>query len=183
MQLNIGDKLIPCMIQTLSGNYEDLESLAAGKKAALYLMRDYACVLAQYELSLLAKDYEKIRMLDAQVLAVVQTGAPAAARAMRETELPFPVLCDAKGMIYRLYGAGIAENMQSLGNDATMTHIHQAKEAGFVHGEDEGNPLQLPAVVLFDENGIVHYTYFGKTGDDVPPVSVVADALKSIPKN
>jgi peroxiredoxin len=179
MQQKVGDSIISVKIQTTSGQNVDIQDLSKGKKTILYLMRDYACVLAQYDLFLLSKEYSRITDLNAQALYVIQTRATTAAECL-PSEIPFTVLCDPNGLIHSKYGAGSAETLESLGNSITMARIQSAKDIGFVHGIDEGNNLQLPAVIIYDDYGIARFTHYGKTGEDVPSVSTVVDVIKDI---
>lgn len=179
MQQKAGDSIIAVTIQNISGQNVDIKDLSNGKKTILYLMRDYACVLAKYELFLLSREYSKITDLNAQALFVIQTSATTAAECL-PSEIPFTILCDPNGLIHSKYGAGSAETLESLGNSETMNRIQSAKDIGFIHGIDEGNNLQLPAVIIYDDYGIARFAHYGKTGDDVPSVSTVVDVIKDI---
>ena len=52
-----------------------------------------------------------------------------------------------------------------------------AREAGFAHGDYEGNELQLPALFITDKEGTVKYAHYGKNIVDMPTVDELIEML------
>ncbi len=53
----------------------------------------------------------------------------------------------------------------------------KAREAGFSHGDYEGNEQQLPAMFIVNEDGIVEYANYAKNIMDMPTVDEVLNIL------
>ena len=53
----------------------------------------------------------------------------------------------------------------------------KAREAGFVHGDYEGNELQLPAMFIVNEDGVVEYANYARNIVDLPTVDEVLAML------
>lgn len=52
-----------------------------------------------------------------------------------------------------------------------------AREAGFVHGDYEGNEMQLPAMFIVNEDGIIEYVRYAKNIMDMPKIDEVLAML------
>ena len=58
----------------------------------------------------------------------------------------FRCICDVEGELYKALGLGSAADREELGRNPipSLKRLPRPKEAGLVHGEDSGNPLQYP---------------------------------------
>ena len=52
-----------------------------------------------------------------------------------------------------------------------------AAEAGFSHGDYEGDEQQLPAMFILDENGVATYVHYAANIVDMPTVDEVLNLL------
>ena len=96
------------------------------------------------------------------------------------TELPFPIICDPEQQIYRLLDIKAAASMEALSSgvkEELLAKAKRAREAGFVHGDYEGNELQLPALFIVNEEGIVEYANYARNIMDMPDID---DVLKML---
>ncbi len=171
-----GTPHISADIVTLDGTNTTLTALLDHKKTLLFFLRDSACILSMYEIYLLKKQYGLITERDARLIVCVQAD-PAASRENLPDTYPFPIICDAGHVLYQLYGVTSAPDRNAMEGENTHSRITMAREAGFIHGKDSGDPLQLPAVFYIDESGIIQYAFYGRTAEDIPTVTELLPVL------
>lgn len=173
-QLVPGSTAPRCEAITADGRNICLADALAGKVSVIFFLRDYACVLSQYEMSLLTRSCDRFVAAGLQLIAIVETSRDTFCRDFGNSLPPYTVLCDPAAVLYKAFAVGTAVDMETLGNAATMARIAQAKEAGFKHGpDDEGDRLRLPAVFVVDAAGILQYCHYGKTGEDLPAAAIL----------
>ena len=54
----------------------------------------------------------------------------------------------------------------------------EAGKMGFVHGRQEGQEMQLPAVFLLDGTGVILYAHYAKTIADLPTVDQIMKKIQ-----
>ena len=90
------------------------------------------------------------------------------------------MICDPDQKLYRQFEILPAADRDELkGGDAPKKSA-RAVEMGLVHGEYEGNELQLPAAVLVDGEMTVRYAHYGTNAADTPPVEEIVRLIKEL---
>jgi peroxiredoxin len=59
-----------------------------------------------------------------------------------------------------------------------MEKIEKSKARGYVHGEYEGEELQLPAVFIVDKDLKVIYSKYAKDLSDIPDIDEVISVIR-----
>ena len=55
--------------------------------------------------------------------------------------------------------------------------VGKAREAGFVHGDYEGDEMQLPAMFIAGQDGTVEYVNYARNIMDMPKLNEVLELL------
>jgi Peroxiredoxin len=148
------------------------------KKTAIIFLRYYGCTLCQYDIHVLAQNYDKLTANGGQIFIVLQSNPVKLAEKLPKGSLPFEIICDPDQVLYKKFEIQPAASMVKLGDGKTMLKIGKATKAGFKHGDYEGEELQLPAVFVIDESGILNYVHYGKSAGDIPDISELELLLK-----
>lgn len=137
-------------------------------KTALLFLRYYGCTLCQYDIHRLVEAYDRIRDAGAQVLVVLQSKREGLRAQLEEGSLPFDLICDPDQALYQKFCVLPAASQAEMMGPNTMEKVGKAEAEGFVHGEYEGDELQLPAVFIMDKACRLSDVHYGATVDDVP---------------
>ena len=162
---------------------DDLESLSVLKgKTVFWVLRYIGCTVCRYDVHLIAKRYDEFKAKGAQVFVVMQSDRDHVVNDLKATDtvLPFEIICDPDQKIYELLSIEPARSMEELagGNmDELRAKGAAAKEAGFVHGDYEGNEQQLPAMFIVAEDGTVEYAHYATNIVDMPKIDEVLEML------
>ena len=154
------------------------EAVQKTPKTALLFLRYYGCTLCQYEMHLLAENYDQITAAGGQVLVVLQSDPAGIAEQIGPDSLPFTIICDPQAVLYEKFGIQPAASMAKMADAGTMLKIAKATAAGYKHGAYEGNELQLPAAFVVDKERRISYAHYGKSAGDTPDVRSLAELLK-----
>ena len=146
------------------------EAVQKTPKTALLFLRYYGCTLCQYEMHLLAENYDQITAAGGQVLVVLQSDPAGIAEQIGPDSL--------KAALYGKFGIQPAASMAKMADAGTMLKIAKATAAGYKHGAYEGNELQLPASFVVDKERRISYAHYGKSAGDTPDVRSLAELLK-----
>ena len=177
-QLKTGDRMPDFTFCTPFEEGRSLyETIARAPKTALLFLRYYGCTLCQYDIHLFKEHYEEITAAGGQMLVVLQSDPARLAGQMTRGDLPFDLVCDPDKKLYRQFEISPAASMGDLVNDKAMAKIAKAKAAGMVHGEYEGEELQLPAAFVMDAQGRLLYAHYGKGAEDVPSPAALTQLL------
>ena len=183
MRLKTGDKFPEFTFSTgYRDNLNSLKVIKDKKKTVFWVLRYIGCTVCRYDVKQIADNYQKFIDRDAQVYVVMQSDRTHIQRDLESgnTVLPFKIICDPEMKIYRLLEIGSAPTKEEL-SAGVLTELKQkaaeAKEAGFVHGDYEGDELQLPAMFIVDENGTVDYVNYAGNIMDMPKVDEVLKLL------
>ncbi|HJC48213.1 MAG TPA: redoxin domain-containing protein [Candidatus Lachnoclostridium pullistercoris] len=179
MKIQTGEKLDNFVFDTPFEPGLELKETAervSGRTALLFL-RYYGCTLCQLDIHRLAAGYDQIRDAGGQVLVVLQSRPQTIAGQLKPGDLPFDIICDPEGKLYKAYGIAPAESMEAMVDSHTMEKIKEAQAEGYQHGEYEGNELQLPAAAVIEKDLTVVFVHYGTSAGDVPDVKELADLL------
>lgn len=149
-------------------------------KTVFWVLRYIGCPVCRLDVSLIAENYSKFRACNAQVFVVMQSDKTHIRETIGEDELPFDIICDSDMKFYQTLMIRPAESMDALAGamtDKLQKKGKLADENGFVHGDYEGDELQLPALFIVDENRKISYVHYAKELADMPEIEDVLKLL------
>ena len=151
-------------------------------KTVFWVLRYIGCTVCRYDVHMIAKRYEEFKAKDAQVYVVMQSDREHVVNDLQNTGavLPFEIICDPDQSIYNLLSIRAAESKEELlgdGLEKLQAKGAAAREAGFSHGDYEGNEQQLPAMFIVDEKGTVCYAHYAASIMDMPSIDDVLNLL------
>ncbi len=154
------------------------ETVGRAKKTALLFLRYYGCTLCQYDIHQLQAHHGDLTAHEGQVLVVLQSDPRRLAEELKTPEaLPFPLICDPEGKLYRQFSIEPAANKAQLADMKVMAKIAKAAAAGFKHGAYEGDELQLPAAFVLTPERELTYVRYAKSAGDMPEAEELAELL------
>ncbi len=146
-------------------------------RTGIVFLRYYGCTLCQYDIHRYAAGYGAIGDSQGQLLIVLQSDRERLGRQLERNGLPFDLICDPKGELYRRFEIRAAASREELLGPGTMEKLQSARAAGFSHGDYEGEELQLPAAFVVDGELQIRYAHYGRTADDLPDAQELAEIL------
>jgi peroxiredoxin len=141
---------------------------AADKKTALFFLRYYGCTLCRLDMHLLRERYADIHKAGGQVFAVLQSAPELVKRETESDPFPFTIICDPRQELYHRFEIKPASSKFAMAGGKTLKKLIRLKKYQFVHGEYEGNELQLPACFVLDQAFTVRYAKYAKNLADIP---------------
>ena len=100
------------------------------------------------------------------LLACVVRSAPrAVAEATQGKEFPFPIICDAPGVLYSYLGVEQARGLLSWSFSAQRIY-KSARDAGYHY--DRNAPQILPMTLIVGHEGKILFTHSGRSQTDLP---------------
>ena len=142
-------------------------------KTALIFLRYYGCTLCQYDIQLFAEAYNEIKKTDGQILIVLQSDPSKLATELSDTDVPFHIICDPDQILYKEFEIGAADSVMGLVDATTIEKISRVNAAGYVHGDYEGEELQLPATIIVNRELELIYVRYGQSAGDVPNLFII----------
>lgn len=100
-----------------------------------------------------------------RLACVVRSTARMVAEATQGAEFPFPILCDAPGVLYSYLGVEQARGILSW-SFAAQRIYKEAKDAGYRY--DRSAPQILPMTLLVGRQGKILFTHSGRSQTDLP---------------
>ena len=181
MKLKCGERFPEFQFDTA---YEDgLNSSGVLKgKTVFWVLRYIGCTVCRYDVHRIAERYEEFKAKNAQVFVVMQSDKEHVRKDLESTDtiLPFSIITDPGQKIYDLLSIEAASDKEAL-VDGVLEELKEkgaaAREAGFVHGDYEGNEMQLPAMFIVNEDGIIEYVRYAKNIMDMPKIDEVLAML------
>ncbi len=169
---------VPDFSLTVPGGTLRLSELMAGEPIFLIFHRFYGCILSQYILSVIQADYHLIKDEDVKLAVVLQSGREELESLPEIQQLDFTVVCDIEKQLFDYFDVFPAASREKCDAGITMTTLALAKELGFKHGTDSGDPLQLPAVLLLDADRVLRYAYYSENAGDLPAMEELVSIYK-----
>jgi len=140
-------------LKNIYGNQVDLASFK-GKWIVLVFYRGNWCPMCNIQITSLAKDYPEFQKRNTEIIAI-STDTPEGARKTQEkTHAPFPILIDENNKVIQLYKVVVEK--RELKDIVALMH---RKKAG---------AYAMPSVFIIDTDGVVRYSYIGKSYTDRP---------------
>ena len=146
---------------------------ADGKKTFVVFLRYFGCTVCRLDLHLYSQRMAEFAAKDAKLMVVLQSDPNIVKTEAPEGTFSFEVACDPTQAVYKKFEIEPAASMGKLvgaGLFKALKKMKAAKQAGFEHGEYEGNEQQLPAMVLVDENGDIAFSHYAKNLVDMPSI-------------
>ena len=101
----------------------------------------------------------------ARLVCVVRSSAQAVAKATHGAQFPFPVICDAAGVLYSYLGVEQTRGLLSW-SFAAQRIYKSARDAGYHY--DRSAPQLLPLTLVVGHMGKVLFTHSGRSQTDLP---------------
>lgn len=177
-RLNVGEVFPNFTVDTSSKNQVTIQELVK-QKTVFWVIRYIGCTVCRYDVHLLAQKYDEIKDKGYELYVVMQSNQEHVQKDLKEASIPFDIICDPKMEIYNTLDIVPAKTQEELIGDleALQAKGKKAGECGFVHGDYEGDELQLPALFVVDENCKVTYSHYGKHITDMPSVDELVDVV------
>lgn len=151
-----------------------------------WVLRYLGCTLCSYDIQEIGREYQRFEELGAKVVVVLQNQKETIESEMEEEALPMPLACDPECVIYdTLLIPATATKEERLpktpeGIKKLEEKRQKAKEAGIVHGKDEGRAQQLPAMFIVDSERVVHYAHYARHSVDMPSVEETLELIQEL---
>ena len=148
-------------------------------KTVFWVLRYIGCTVCRFDVHMIAQRYQELTDKGAQVFVVMQSDQQHVQNDLKNTKLPFEIICDENMEIYKTLHILPADSKEELIGDREQLILKDAKAsaAGFSHGDYEGDEMQLPAMFIVNEDGIVDYAHYAKSIMDMPTIDEVLQML------
>ena len=179
MKLNEGMKMPDFTVNTNERDNVKLSEMT-GKKNIFWVIRYIGCTVCRYDVHVLAQRYDEIARKGCNLFVVMQSDTDHVKRDLEGFRIPFEIICDNEQKIYQELEVLPAESREQLVGDSLdklKVKGTAAREAGFAHGDYEGNELQLPALFITDNDLNVTYAHYGKNIMDMPSVDELIEMI------
>ena len=101
----------------------------------------------------------------ARLACVVRSSAKMVSTATHGAQFPFPVICDAAGVLYSYLGVEQARGLLSWSFSAQRIY-KSARDAGYHY--DRNAPQILPMTLIVGHDGQILFTHSGRSQTDLP---------------
>ncbi len=140
-------------LKNIAGETTTLSSYG-GKWLVLVFYRGNWCPKCNLQIADFEKDYGKFKALQSEIIAVSTDTPKGAQKTHEKSRARFPILIDSDNEVINLYG--VATKKRELKDVPALFH---GKKAG---------TYAMPAVFIIDTQGIIRYSYIGKSFTDRP---------------
>lgn len=183
-RMETGDRIPDFIVDTQNGHYDHFHEMLKGK-TVLWVLRYIGCTVCRYDVHMIMKRYEEFTSRNAKVIVVMQSDTAHLLNDLKQSDtvLPFEIIADPGQVIYQRLGinaAGSKEAPLGSGMEQLKQKGAAAREAGFSHGDYEGNELQLPALFILDDQGTVLYSHYAQTLMDMPDIDQVLQLIETL---
>ncbi|WP_394963210.1 hypothetical protein [Candidatus Allofournierella excrementigallinarum] len=158
------------------------ELLEGEKPVFLVFLRNFGHPLTRNYIMEYIKSAGSLR--SARLVCVVQTRPQTISRAIPEGAMPYELMCDAEGVLYRFFAVPSEKSRMKCFSLKAMKIINEAKKKGF--RPRAGEAWQLPLTLLVGPAGRVLLAHYGATLTDLPEdcaamEELAADLLPALP--
>lgn len=158
------------------------ELLEGDKPVFLVFLRNFGHPLTRNYIMEYIKSAGSLR--SARLVCVVQTRPQTISRAIPEGAMPYELMCDAEGVLYRFFAVPSEKSRIKCFSLKAMKIINEAKKQGF--RPRAGEAWQLPLTLLVGPAGRVLLAHYGATLTDLPEdcaamEELAADLLPTLP--
>ena len=114
---------------------------------------------------------------------VVHSRHESVAHALQGRELPFTMICDADGELYRHFEIPQETSPLRYSSLRAAAILHKAKKEGY---SPKGQPQQLPLTLVVDTDGTILFAHYGRSLTDLPEncaaISELAAQAAAVPE-
>lgn len=186
-KLSVGDKMPNFVFNTAYENGKTVKGVLSHKKKTIFwVLRYIGCTTCRYDVHVMAARYQDFLNLDAQIYVVMQSEPVNVREDLKETPLPFEIICDTRMEIYQaleIHATACKEDRMPT-DPVEIAKLEEKKkkikELGIVHGKYEGNEQQLPALFVVEQDGTVSYAHYAKNSIDMPTVDEMLGIIKEM---
>ena len=163
-------------------NISIYDTLKKADKTVIWVLRYIGCTTCRYDVHIATKRYEEFKEKGAQIIFVMQSDKAHIQNEFKEERLPFDLICDPEMKIYHEFMIEAAKDKDELLGkkefaDKLFAKSPLIKEAGFEHGDYEGDEMQLPALFIINKDGNIDYAHYGEAIADMPNVDEILAML------
>ena len=179
MKLSVGMTMPDFTVNTDKRDNVKLSEVV-GEKNIFWVIRYIGCTVCRYDVHVLTQRYQEISEKGYKLFVVMQSDTDHVRRELAQQETPFEIICDNTFEIYNTLEIAPAASREELVGDAIdklKEKGGKAKEAGFAHGDYEGNEQQLPALFLLNHNMDLFYSHYAKSISDMPDIDNILKLL------
>lgn len=139
-----------------------------GNWILLVFYRGNWCPACNVQVGKFAKDYAKFRELSCDIFAISTDTPKGAKRTKKKNQTPFHVLIDEDNKVIQSY--------------EVATKKREFKDIPALFAGKKAGTYAMPSVFIIDTEGIIRYSYVGKSFTDKPPVEHIIQKLKELQK-
>ena len=179
-KLQTGDRFPDLAVDLLYGGSTTASALFQTPKTVLWCLRYIGCTVCRYDIHIAAQRYGEVKNKNARIVFMLQSDKELLKEELKDTPLPFDIICDPSMKLYEALDIRPAESMEALLGgqlEALKAKGEAAQAAGFSHGKYEGNEQQLPAMFLVDENGTVLQAIYAENIVGLPTLDELLQML------
>ena len=182
-QLRAGDVIPEFRFDTPYQPQQSFYQLLEGDRPVfLVFLRNFGHPLTRHYIMEYIKSAAALR--SARLVCVVRTRPQTISKAIPEGTMPYGLMCDAEGVLYRFFDVRSEKSRMKCFSLKAMKILNAAKKQGF-HPQP-GEAWQLPLTLLVGPAGRVLMAHYGATLTDLPEDCVcmeelAADLLPSLP--
>ena len=178
--LNKGDKMADFTYVTPYSSANRLSETVkkCPGRTAIVFLRYYGCRMCQLDMLDYAEQYEAIRAAGGQLLVVLQSNPAKLAAQIPAGSVPYQIVCDPEQKLYREFDIRPASSKETMKNESTAAKAARIAELGLVHGDYEGEELQLPAAFVVDHDLNVTWAHYGQVISDTPTAEELASLIR-----
>ena len=164
-RLKPGDKAPDFTLPNIKG---DKVSLSSQKERWIVLVfyRGSWCPMCNTQIANLANDYPKFQEVKTEIIAISTDTPEKAVKTQKKSRFLFPILLDEKGKVVQLY-------------DVLVEKREWKDIPALMHGKKAGT-YAMPAVFIVDHQGVIRYSYVGRSFTDRPSNEDLLKTLKEL---
>lgn len=174
-KLNKGNQVSNFKFDTASQSNLDFHQQTKGKKTIISFLRYNGCPVCKMEMAEYKRNHHLLDGKNTQLFVVLQSTQELMKKNGGETNFPFTIICDPKGVLFDAFG--VEANLLKFLNPKGIIALTKATFKGHMHGKFEGKETQMPATFIIDENKNISLSHYGKDIADVPQLSSILKYL------
>lgn len=178
MKLIVRNKMPDFTVDTPYERGIYLSSLLSDNKTAILFLRYEGCTLCRFDMMVLSDEYDKIKAAGGKVLVVLQSDPDKLSSQFDKNYYPFEIICDPNQELYQQLEIMPANSQEEMIGPDSVEKLERLRASGLVHGDYEGNEMQLPAAFVVDNDLYVRYVHYAVNITDMPGVDELAELLK-----